>query len=304
MTRSTWRAALALLLAATPLLAQERTGPVVLRVPASAWALATGDALTAGRGTPDLLFYNPSGLTLAGGVSVSLQRWGSASTAASLSHAVVANGWGIGIGVRYLDFGADPGQVTHPADLGRRGPELTSSLAATAGLAREVKRFRVGVAVGYAEERHPTERDGRLVLDAGLGRDVGSFGFGIAVRNFGPTRVLGEVESGAPLRASLGAQLRPRPIGVFFDLAATAEVAVTRDGRVEAAGGGEVIWVPLEGWAIAARAGFRTTERVGGLGARPYTAGFGVSLDRFSVDYALDPARGGGTSHRVGIRMR
>jgi len=304
MTRSSWRASLALLLAATPLLAQERTGPVVLRVPASAWALATGDALTAGRSTPDLLFYNPSGLTLAGGVSVSLQRWGSASTAASLSHAVISNGWGIGLGARYLDYGASGDGLTHPAELMSRGGDLASSLAVSLGLSREVKGFRVGVAAKYVEERLPGDRDGFGALDVGVGRDLGMLGLGLAVRNLGPDRLLADAPLETPLRASVGALLRPRPIGVFFDLAATAEVAVARDGRVDAAAGGELIWVPLDGWAIAARLGVRTVEAIGSLGARPYTAGLGVSLDRFSVDYAVDPARGGGTSHRIGIRMR
>lgn len=284
--------------------AQERYAPVVLRVPASAQALATGDALTAGRGTSDLLFYNPSALTLATGMAISVQRWGGASTAASLSHAVISNGWGIGVGARYLDFGGTEGQVTHPAELMTQGPLLSSSLAATVGLAREIKRIRIGVAVSYAEERTPSDRDGMATLDLGLGRDVGRFGFGLAVRNIGPSRVLGTTEFATPLRASLGAMLRPRPIAVFFDAGATAEVSVSRDGRVEVAGGGELIWVPLDGWAVAARVGMRTPERIGELGARPYTAGIGVSLDRFSLDYAIDPQRGGAIAHRLGLRMR
>ncbi|MFN2317995.1 MAG: hypothetical protein ABR551_10870 [Gemmatimonadales bacterium] len=302
------RASLAVLVAysllAPPVMAQERYAPIVLRVPASAWALATGDALTAGRGTSDLLFYNPSALTIAAGTGLSLQRWRSASTAASLSHAVLLSGWGIGVGVRYLDFGGVEGQITHPSDLATRGPLLNSSLAATVGLARVIKRIRVGMAVSYAEERTPADRDGLATIDFGLGRDVGLFGFGLAVRNIGPSRVLGTGEFQPPTRASLGVMLRPRPIGVFFDAAATAEVAVARDGRVELAGGGELIWVPLDGWAVAARVGMRMPERVGELGARPYTAGIGISLDRFSLDYALDPQRGGAIAHRIGLRMR
>src|SRR5690606_31959013 len=114
--------------------------PVVLRVPASAQALAAGDALTAGRGTSDLLFYNPAGLLLAAGTAIAVQRWGGASTAASLSHAVLFSGWGLGVGVRYLDFGGVDGPITHPSELTTRGPLLSSSLAATVGLSRVVRR--------------------------------------------------------------------------------------------------------------------------------------------------------------------
>lgn len=305
MNRAIVRLLMLVLVAVTvPAAAQERHAPVVLRVPTSAWALATGDGFTAGRGTSDLLFYNPSGLTLASGMALSAHRWGGASTAASLSHAVIFNGWGIGVGARYLDFGGTDGQVTHPAELMTRGPSLSSSLAATGGLARVIKRVRVGVAVSYVQEQSPTDRDGMATLDVGLGRDLGRFGFGLAVRNIGPSRVLGTTTFQPPMRFSLGALLRPRPIAVFFDAGAIAEFAVTRDGRIEVAGGGELIWVPLDGWAVAARLGFRTPEQVGELGARPYTAGIGISLDRFALDYALDPQRGGAVAHRIGFRMR
>jgi hypothetical protein len=294
----------ALVVLASPLVAQDRLGPVVLRLPASPWALALGDAGAAIRSTSDVVFYNPSSITLATGAAVSVQRWGGASTAANLSHTVISNGWGIGVGVRYLDYGAMDDGITHPALLHTRGPLLGSSLAASFGLAREYKRLRIGVAAKYVEERLPGDRDGFLAIDAGLGRDVGRLGFGLSVRDIGPRRLLGATPYKPPMRVALGATYRPRPIGVFFDAGATAEVTVDREGEVGVAGGGELIWVPLDGWAIALRAGFRTTDRVGDLGNRPYTGGVGVSLDRFSLDYAIDPQRGGAVAHRIGLRMR
>lgn len=298
------RVALLTVLVAGPLPAQERTAPVVLRAPASAWALGLGNGFTAARGTSDLLFYNPSSLALGGGVAASVQRWEGASTAVSLSHALTATGWGIGVGARYLDYGAFEGVVPHPAELVGRGPRLGSSLAATVGVSRVIKGIRTGVAVSVVEERWPADREHLATVDAGLGRDVGRFSLGLAVRNIGPARTLDASGFETPLRVSLGALLRPRPIGVFFDAAAIAELAVDREGRVDGSAGGEVTWVPLDGWAIAARLGFRTVEEVGALGARPFTAGLGVSLDRFSLDYALDPQRGGKVAHRVGVRMR
>lgn len=298
------RGTLLLGLAGAPLAAQERTGPVVLRVPASAQALAVGEAFTAGRGTSEVLFYNPSSLTLAGGVSVSVQRWGDAATAVGMSHALTSSGWGIGVGARYLEYGAQDGVLPHPGDLVGRGPQLGASLAATVGVARVIKGIRIGVATSVVEERWPVDRDAFATVDVGLGRDVGAFGFGLAARNIGPPRIIGTASYETPLRVSFGALLRPRTIGVFFDASAIAEISVNREGRVEGAGGGELVWVPLEGWAIAARLGLRTPEEVDGRGARPFTAGLGVSLDRFSLDYAIDPQRDGKLAHRVGIRMR
>lgn len=292
-----------LLLVATAATAQERTGPVVLRVPASAWALALGNGVTAIRGPSEMLFYNPSALAQSTGSGLSLQRWGGAATAASLSHAVTSSGWGIGVGVRYLDYGAEPGVLPHPTELGAEGPGLASSLAATVGLARVVKGFRVGVAASYVEERHPGDRTGFGVLDVGAGRTMGRFDLGLAVRNLGPDRVVEATAFETPLHAAIGVFYRPPPVGVFFDASALGEVRVDREGRVDASAGGELTWVPLEGWAVALRAAVRTVERVGDAGARPFTAGLGVSLDRFSLDYALDPQRGG-VAHRLGVRMR
>jgi len=304
MIRPIRRIVAALLVLAAPLAAQQRYAPVVLRLPASPWALALGDAGAAARWTSDVVFYNPSAITLATGAAVSVQRWGGASTAANLSHTVISNGWGIGVGVRYLDYGASTDGVIHPAQLHTRGPLLGSSLAATIGLAREYKKVRIGVAAKYVEERLPGDRDGFVTIDAGLGRDIGSFGFGLSVRDIGPSRLLGATPYQPPMRFALGAMMRPRPIAVFFDAGATAELTVDRDGEIGVAGGGELIWVPLDGWAVALRAGFRTTERVGELGNRPYTGGIGISLDRFSLDYAIDPQRGGAVAHRIGLRMR
>jgi hypothetical protein len=130
------------------------------------------------------------------------------------------------------------------------------------------------------------------------------FSLGLSVRDIGSKQMLDDVPLTPPTRASLGVMLRPQTIGAFFDASAVAELTVDREGLVESAGGAELIWVPLEGWSIAARVGYRTTGRSGNLGARPFTAGIGVSLDQFSLDYVMDAHRSGRVAHRLGIRMR
>lgn len=304
MIRSIRGGVLATLVVAGAATAQERTAPLVLRTPASAWALALGDGFTAGRGTSDILFYNPANLSFGTGVNASVQRWGSASTAASLSHVLVSSGYGIGVGARYLDYGATGSLLTHPAELMGRGPDLASSLAASVAVSRVIKGIRTGVVASYVEERRPGDRDGYGVLDVGLGREWRAFSLALTARGLGPDREIGGEPFRSPMRFSFGAMLRPRPLGVWFDGGLIGELTVTREGRVEGAGGAELIYVPLEGWAISGRLGFRTPEKVGELGQQPYTAGFGVSLDRFTLDYAADPYRGGRIGHRVGIRIR
>lgn len=293
-----------LLLAAGMLQAQERSAPVVLRLPSSPLVSAMGDAGVAVRGTSEVLFYNPANLIIGVGTAVAVERRGGSSTAGYLSHRVPHNSWAIGFGARFLDFGAQPGEIPHPAELGNRGPLLSSSLAATVGVSRTVLGLRTGIAISYGDERRSGERESVVLVDVGLARDVGPVSLGLAARNLGDDAELDQVEFRTPARFALGGQLRPRAIATFFDAGLVAEVALDRGGRLEAAGGGEVSWIPVEGWEVTLRAGVRRTERVDALGARPYTGGVGVSIDRFSVDYTIDPYRGGGTAHRFGLRIR
>ena len=71
---------------------------------------------------------------------------------------------------------------------------------------------------------------------------------------------------------------------------------------VRPAGGVEVGYVPIEGVAIVMRSGLRLPrERDESL----VTGGLGLTLDRISIDYALEPFRGGRpASHRIGLRIK
>ena len=83
-----------------------------------------------------------------------------------------------------------------------------------------------------------------------------------------------------------------------------------RGGFVAPAGGAELNYSWLDGYAIAFRAGARRPA----LGERPFTTGFGLTIDRLSIDYALETlgadagARGNvghsSVGHRIGLRVR
>ena len=110
------------------------------------------------------------------------------------------------------------------------------------------------------------------------------------------------VERSLPMQATLGAAAFSPPVLTYLDLAATIELTYRRSGEWIPAGGMEVTYVPLDGWALTGRAGVRRV--VDDFGAKPLTLGAGLAFDRIGVDYAWHPMDVSGSSHRIGLRLR
>jgi hypothetical protein len=271
-----------------PDLVSEGERAIVLRRSASAVALAVGNVgalLT----DADVLFYNPSMLTQARGMSASWQRDGSDAATGAIASVQAFGALGVGVGARLS---------TSPAE------RFESSVALTAGVARALGPARLGVAGTYARE---VERDALSVDVAGvLPFGPGdALGVSVIVQHLGatmaPNRVFGNAE---PWRAVVAFGGRNYPLATFFDLSAFTQMAIDADGTRQLAGGAELAWVPLEGVAVAVRGGARNARPI----ERPFTGGLGVTLDRWSIDYAveMDPEqrRDGRTVHRLGLRVR
>jgi len=282
--------------------AQTRYAPTVTQLPASARALALGDAFVGGRGS-ETIFYNASLLPLQLGQAVSVQRFGSASTSGAFSSTFGTTAWATGIGVQALDFGEGVAGIRATAPIDVRGPLASSSLAAMIATAGSVKGIRVGLAAKYVEERIGGSRDGAPAADIGLSKDIiNRVTAGLSVQDIGGSIRLDGANAALPTRVTLGAAGFAPPIATWFDLAATAAVTYRRDGRVSPAGGVEINYVPLDGWAFTGHVGARrVSDR---SDATPLTLGAGVSFDRLSLDYAFESLDLGGSSHRVGLRIR
>lgn len=292
----------ATLLTTSHLLAQEITGPLVLRLPGGARALALGNAYVAGRG-PEVLFYNPAQIAQAMGLMVSVARYRSASTHAVLSSTMALGNITLGFGAQYLNY--RPVEIpTQPGELGEKGPLLASSLAATAAGSLRWKGIRWGVAAKYVQEQVPGTRSSRAAFDFGAGREVDRFTVGLAIQNLGGKLKFPGAPLELPTRVSLGAVLPRYPIGTYFDIGASAAVARERDGRIVPGGGVELLYQPVEGWLFSLRAGAHRPEAGPGPRLHPLTLGAGIALDRVSLDYAFEAIRGGGGTHRVGIRVQ
>jgi hypothetical protein len=288
-------------------LAQHRLeAPLVLRLPASARYLGMGGAGLVGIGA-DVLLYNPGMLSAARGFATSMQRYGAQATAGSIATVTAVGVMQVGVGAQLLDYRAPSGQF---GDAVRRGATSLSdggavdatSSAFTVGIGRTVKGMRVGGAVKYAEERVGSISDGVAAFDLGVNMPIGGVTLGVVAQNLGAGPRLGGERGPLPTRFGVGLGGSNLMASEHFDFGAQVALTVEGGGFVRPAGGVEIGYVPIEGVSILFRNGLRLPrERDEPL----ITAGLGVTVDRFSLDYAIEPMRGGRpVSHRMGLRIK
>ncbi len=293
---------------------QVPTTPLVLRVPASANALGMGDVGVLLRDA-EAVFYNVGMLTQARGVGTSLQRFSEDASAGSIASVQSLGAFTYGVGARYLSS-----RVPVFVPLGQGGPfnnsialdtssVLSTGLALTAALGRAVGPLRIGFGATYVREANGPVADEATLFDLGVVYPVGPMNLTLNVQHIGsairsaPVVVfVAQPEIGdEPWRAVLGFGGANAPVGTFLDLSVYSQLSVDGSGTVRPALGTELAFVPVEGVAIAGRVGVR---RPALTAQSAMTAGVGLSIDRYSIDYALEPFIGAPDAHRIGVRIR
>lgn len=285
----------------------EGIGPMVLRLPASARLLGMANAGIASS-DGDALFYNPALLLSARGVALSVQRYGSFATSGTMSSITTIGALNIGVGVQFLDWsagGANYGEAvrfggSHLAD---SGGVAASSTALVLGIGRTTRGHRLGISAKYVEDRFGALHDATVAFDAGM-----------SLRTFGPGRLSVVVQNvGRGLRMGGETGRLPTAIGVgwgfdrftrfeHYDIGAQTALTVERGGFVRPSGGAELGYVPIDGVAFIVRGGLRLPREPDEPLA---TGGLGITVDRISLDYAIEPFRGGRpVSHRLGLRIK
>lgn len=300
---------LAATVSAAPTMANAQSvgeGPLVLRLPASARAASMANVGIASN-DGDAMFYNPGMLASSRGTAISLQSFGEAATAGSMATTSTSGSLTLGIGAQYLSYAVPTGTsyadavfpgATHLSD---GGNQSASSTALTFGVARTVKGLRLGVAAKFVEDRVGAAHDATVAFDVGFNRQVGRGTLGIAVQNLGTGLRIDGIEGVLPLRFGVGYGFY-RAITSVLDIGAQTAVTLESDSFVRPAGGLELAYVPIDGVTFTIRQGFRLPRE---QDESLYTAGLGLTVDRFSFDYAMDPVRGGRpVSHRIGVRVR
>lgn len=274
-------------------------GPLILLLPSGSRSLALGNTGVASR-DDEVIFFNPAQLAIASGMSVSGEYLSSTAGLGALSAVTRFNGnGGIGIGVRMANYELPAGvypatrlTMMNAAD----GPG--ASIEASVGYAQVLKSLRVGAAVKYAEDVSPLARVSRPLADIGVARDMFRSTLGLAVQNIGRDMDLGGRTVGLPLRTTLGIS-HGRPLGEF-DVAVTGALSMVRAETLYPSGGLEVNYSWLSGYNVVVRGGLRRA----GIGEQPFTAGAGLTMDRMTIEYALETLSNAQVGHRFGVRIR
>ena len=293
--------ALALLAAAAQAQESERVLSV-LRMPSWPRAAALAN-IGASTSLPEGLLYNPALAGSVSGLAGSAHFFGSDSALSTVVAGMSTGLVSIGVGVQMLraDIGFDPLVDPIPGSSLTRNHSLTG--VTTLGGSMRWKGMRWGASAKYITLVERGVDADAFAFDVGAQRQIGPFSVGLAVQNLGEGMNLGSSdEMEMPTRVTLAAEGQGLPKGAFIDFGALAALSVDQDGEVLPAAGGQVLYSPLDGWTFALRAGVRRAAP--SSNERPITGGFGVTLDRLTIDYAIEGVKNGDAVHRIGVRLR
>lgn len=279
--------------------------PLVQQLPNSTRAMAMGDAYAMSSGHADALFYHPGLLGSASGMGLELQRWGSSTSAATMSAAFSFLGGGVGIGLRSLQYGAADGARPAPGGqdhLFTLGDAPVSERIATVGYARPAFwGLDLGVALDFVDERVDGAKQSVVMVDVGLSGDIGPVTVGLTFADIGEKPIV-EARQG-PGRLLLGAGAYGKQVGPF-DMGFAASIGADGD-RLAFGGGLEAGYWPVQGRTFVARLGFEDVPE--GSEALPLTMGLAFQGDDVTVEWAYRPYGDGapdGGTHRLALRWR
>ena len=299
-------------LLAVPEARAQSSAAILLTLPASARALALGEAWGAVADDESALFYNPAQLARVRGAAVggSVQHYVANTTLGAFAFAGQLARGTAAVGVQVLDYGSEEEIVSAGGSQGTPTGRSVSAqdIAITAGYGIAFGTrgaWRVGTALKLARQRVADLSGSSLAVDLGAAySSPAGWELSAAVQHLGASLTLAGVSTRLPLTTRLSAA-SPALRGLFgerFTLRALGEAREALGGAVTGVLATEGTWrAPRDGLALTGRAGY--AFRGAGDDRRPLTVGAGITLARVTVDYAYEGFDLLGATHRVGVRL-
>jgi hypothetical protein len=301
---------------------------VLTRLPLSSRSLALAGALPLVNPDPDLFLRNPALAERGRGMALTSHGYEAEARLIVMTAGASWFGGGVALGLRQASYlvPGGPGDDELPGTHGgldaayrRLGPSAanrmrrysgaavpavptsaSSETALTAGYGRLVRGVRVGASVSALEVRRGSGSASAGFLDAGVARDVGRFAVGLSGGGLGSGPGLAPEFRGLPAWGTLAAASQAAPVGPL-DIGGALALTWREGGEVEAGGGVEVAWFPVEGRTFVGRLGLG-----GGRldAASPLSLGAAFLGDAFTLEYAWRPVEGERGVHGVSLRFR
>ena len=271
-----------------------------LKLPASARAVALGDATIDVSADAAALDWNPAGLAVLESRHAVL---GHTALVEGMSHSqgyfaqsTKAGAWGAGLS--YYSAGQIDETESSVGDV--VGSFHPNDWAGSLGYARRWGGWSLGAAAKYVRTT-VIETDETLAVTAGL-LSPALWGdrvrLGAALRNAGGTLRLGTTDRSLPTEIGIGGSLT-----ALKGLTLTADLKAPRDNDPYAGGGLEAGLTPIPDWEMAARAGWNGAVESSLGGGAGLAAGFGAAYRGIGIDYAFTPMGDLGNQHRFSLSM-
>jgi hypothetical protein len=286
------------------------SGLVVTQLPVSTRSLALAGALPLADRDPDLIFRNPALAERTRGLGMSAHRYEGEARLVSVAGGAPWLGGGVGLGIRSASYpvpmaegmlpGGRPGERMRYAAQEGEDPLRLEEIAVTVGYGRLWKGVRFGAAFSGLEVRRDGQSDLTGFLDLGAAVDAGPVTAGVSGGGFGPSLDLPAGFRRVPKWVMAGAGTRAAPVGPL-DISGAFAAILLEGGRVEAGGGVEVGWWPVQGRTLVGRAG------LGGSrihGASVFSLGGAFLGDSFTLEYAWRGVDGAPGIHGASLRFR
>lgn len=281
-----------------------------LKIGAGAKSAAMGGAGSASSGA-DAVYWNPAGLAFSGGNEAVFSHalWLEEIAYSHIAGALVAPVGAFGIGVTYLsvppmDRLDASGNV--PSDA---GTFTASDLAATVSYARKAfdvggNPAAVGASVKYISSAIENETAAAMAFDVGAQMDIAGQNIKLAVvaQNIGAQMKFLTESDPLPAVVKVGAAWAA-PVG------GTSPLNLVLDANLPAAGEagfnfGAEYPAAVSGVTVALRAGYHTDNKGLDGGNAGLSAGIGLGIKSYRLDYAFVPYGVLGDTHRVSVLIK
>ncbi len=282
------------------------SGGQFLRIGVGAKASALGESGSSISGIQSI-FYNPAGL--AGVTAMELYfsqvKWLLDANYSNLAFAKRAGSGVFGLAVSYLS-----GPPTDKYDkFGARLSDTYSAadMAVTLGYSRKLTgRTDFGMNAKYISSRLDTESAAALAADAGImyAAVPGKLDFGLVLQNAGGR--LNYITDGdhLPLNLKLGGQYTinlEKERSARKDITIFTDINYMKDPGPYANAGVNLLSVYDKTTTFSLRAGYRTNA---GGNSSGITAGLGLDMTTYLVDYAYAPMGDLGNTHRFSLTLK